>query len=431
MLIDFPSDDLFRCCENPEVVCADGIVLSVENYRIKEKNFTTPWKSSEPSKRRSTSRINRNSWTIPNSRVGETKLKDLVHQYASKSGGISKQCLRELNRRAPGVFVELMMAVASPVCLEGTQKYQSPPLLRDFFMSLCKDISPAIGIFPKPIWQSTNSFLESKRLHDRNYLQLASLHSHLLSNVLNYMLLHKALAPVLDLCFKMLREIYSIAVDSVHERWDRGNVIPLESTSALDSHNARKEFEETGFFFPGRPLHSMTTNCILKGESGPACNKDYKEAGKYGAGMLLFWCGTHRECIGWILLQGSESLEVIYGTLVTRFSIIPKYVIYDNGCNLYEYCANRAPHLFADTVFLSDGFHWANHRTCSTCFNSSVVAVIEGISSVTHEQKNSYLANFKAISIFMRLDSFTQIMHYVLHNMNYRERISSSKRKRV
>ena len=202
------------------------------------------------------------------------------------------------------------------------------------------------------------------------------------------------------------------------------NVMPFDQVSDPEAFLARDEYERTGFYFPGRPIQAKVANCILSKseDKEPPCNKEYKEAGKFGAGMALFWCARHRECIGWILLERSESLEILFSSIVTRFRKIPNYIIYDNGCNFYEYCVNRAPDLFSDTVFLSDGFHWSNHRNCSSSFNSCLIEAIKGISSVTHEQKNSNLAKFKAISTFMRFDTFSQTMHYVLHNMNYRER---------
>lgn len=40
----------------------------------------------------------------------------------------------------------------------------------------------------------------------------------------------------------------------------------------------------------------------------------------------------------------------------------PKYVIYDNSCNLHEYALNRDPGFFRHSRFLVDRFHWKNHK---------------------------------------------------------------------
>ena len=183
------------------------------------------------------------------------------------------------------------------------------------------------------------------------------------------MLSHRANQALMGACYGVIKHCLVIAHQSTSETLQKYNVVPLPpdkpahlpalAVLAPEPFSARNDYNTTGFFFPGRPMHSRIKNCILSKaeEKEPPCNKDYKEAGKYGAGMALFWCGRHRECIGWILLQKSESLEIIYAALVTRFVKLPTYLIYDNACNLYEYCANRAPNLFVDTVFLSDGFH--------------------------------------------------------------------------
>lgn len=39
----------------------------------------------------------------------------------------------------------------------------------------------------------------------------------------------------------------------------------------------------------------------------------------------------------------------------------PKVIIYDNGCNLHNYCLNREPTHFKESWFLVDRLHWANH----------------------------------------------------------------------
>lgn len=39
----------------------------------------------------------------------------------------------------------------------------------------------------------------------------------------------------------------------------------------------------------------------------------------------------------------------------------PEVIIYDNGCNLHNYCLNREPVFFKLSWFLVDRFHWPNH----------------------------------------------------------------------
>ena len=39
----------------------------------------------------------------------------------------------------------------------------------------------------------------------------------------------------------------------------------------------------------------------------------------------------------------------------------PDTLVYDNGCNLHNYCLNREPQFFKCTRFFVDKFHWRNH----------------------------------------------------------------------
>ena len=143
------------------------------------------------------------------------------------------------------------------------------------------------------------------------------------------------------------------------------NIAPLTG-KLFDS--ARHELAATGVFFPGRPAIRCVQETTLRSE--PACNKNAKQAGRLGAGTLLFWCAEHRHCLGFSVLQSAESTQHIYTIMATRFKQMPKVIIYDNGCNLHEYFLNRSPWLVKDCMILSDGFHWCNHTTCSDSYNS-------------------------------------------------------------
>ena len=74
-------------------------------------------------------------------------------------------------------------------------------------------------------------------------------------------------------------------------------------------------------------------------------------------------------------MQVHESPNTPFTILRTRFKkgcsiiiinyviliIAPKVIIYDNACNLHNYCLNRDPLFFMDTWFLVDRLHWSNH----------------------------------------------------------------------
>lgn len=51
--------------------------------------------------------------------------------------------------------------------------------------------------------------------------------------------------------------------------------------------------------------------------------------------------------------------------MLTINSTAPSTIVYDNSCNLHNYCLNREPKFFKLTWFLIDRFHWPNH--CGEC----------------------------------------------------------------
>ncbi len=158
---------------------------------------------------------------------------------------------------------------------------------------------------------------------------------------------------------------------------------------------ADEELVNSGFYFPNNPIVRLVQKTQISGTKEAACNKTYQSAGQLGPGIILFWCALHRICIGFVLLESAESCEYVYSTLVTRFQRMPAVIIYDNACNLSEYCLNRAPSLFAGTKFLVDAFHMSGHINCAHSFNSGLHKSLRGISSVVHEQKNALLAKSK------------------------------------
>jgi hypothetical protein len=97
------------------------------------------------------------------------------------------------------------------------------------------------------------------------------------------------------------------------------------------------ELQYSGNFFPHHPVCNQFTQIHLSGQNQEdKCSKDYKRSGRIGAGVLLFWCLEHRECIGFNILRSAESCQSVYEVLSSRFPQMPRYVIYDNACNLFE-----------------------------------------------------------------------------------------------
>jgi hypothetical protein len=60
-----------------------------------------------------------------------------------------------------------------------------------------------------------------------------------------------------------------------------------------------------------------------------------------------------------------ESPDTMFSILYSRFPDARRVVIYDNACKLLEYCMNREPTFFQDTIFLIDRLHAKTHVGCT------------------------------------------------------------------
>ena len=70
------------------------------------------------------------------------------------------------------------------------------------------------------------------------------------------------------------------------------------------------------------------------------CTKKKKAHPNLSPGILTVFC-PHGVSCGFQLLKDVESPKTPFTVLATRFPKPPKFVIYDNACNLHEYVLNR------------------------------------------------------------------------------------------
>lgn len=145
---------------------------------------------------------------------------------------------------------------------------------------------------------------------------MATKYSPLVVSILSARSLGVELIPVIK---KLLKYILETAAATVEK--ERKNIAPVSNDYMhLDVID---ELMEAGVCFPGRPVQRMVKKVNL-GSQGERCNKFYKSNSRLGAGLLLFWCANHRRSLGFVVLPSSESLEIVYDTILTRFKKMPK-----------------------------------------------------------------------------------------------------------
>lgn len=189
----------------------------------------------------------------------------------------------------------------------------------------------------------------------------------------------------------------------------------------------RTEINETGVCFPYRRFIRKvklidSSNREQKEAEDLTCNKTAIGKSRLSPGLLLFWCLDCRFCIGMDVRNRKEGPSAVWEALVTRFTKMPSCIVYDNACNLQEYCLFRTASLFKDTQFMVDGFHIKGHVNCpKIVFDATNYEAMKGLSSVTHEQKNAVLARLKSLSPKWSFTSFIEIVMFTIVNQNILE----------
>lgn len=120
-------------------------------------------------------------------------------------------------------------------------------------------------------------------------------------------------------------------------------------------------------------------------------------------------------------MNGMCCYTPIYSKLMSYLlhSTAPATIIYDNCCNLHNYCLNREPDFFKEAKFLVDRFHWSNHTGkdfntahnaeldvylyvgCSSGYNLATYPQCAGINTQVVEQANSTLSRIKSSLAYM------------------------------
>ncbi len=117
----------------------------------------------------------------------------------------------------------------------------------------------------------------------------------------------------------------------------------------------------------------------------------------------------------------AEGRNEAFSFLFKFFARAPRLVVYDFACALQEYCLNREPAFFANTVFMVDRFHWFNHTACARSYNLSLYSIFDGLNTQIAEQGNSALQAIKASVGQMKQRNFMWHLRLYMHFFNERK----------
>jgi len=184
--------------------------------------------------------------------------------------------------------------------------------------------------------------------------------------------------------------------------------------------NASEDPMVNGCFFPG--LLQCRPCPFHPGEEPKMgmCAKHYQMVRKFfSPGSFTVCCAcAHPKLIGFVVLDKREGPYALLNAIITRFALLPHFVVYDFGCGALRSAVGKLPVFVALVVIISDLFHIFNH-VCSDIFNPRSYAPLDGKNTVAHEQRNSPIAAMMKTLRACGQDEYMRIMklHTILHNL--------------
>ncbi|XP_070541358.1 uncharacterized protein [Ptychodera flava] len=135
-----------------------------------------------------------------------------------------------------------------------------------------------------------------------------------------------------------------------------------ECDDSVDDNPASSACDDL-MYFPALPMlhrNRKYARDVNKPDTD-ACKKFNRGHPTLSPGIFTLFC-PHKICYGFQLLLSHESPEHPFSIFKTRFEVAPKLIVYDNACKLHQYCLNREPVFFQNTIFCVDRLHWKNHK---------------------------------------------------------------------
>lgn len=177
----------------------------------------------------------------------------------------------------------------------------------------------------------------------------------------------------------------------------------------------------TGCFFPG--LSQCRPGPFAAGEQPELgmCAKHYQAIRKFfSPGTFTVCCACpHPKLIGFVVLEKREGPYALLNAIITRFALLPHFIVYDFGCGALRSALGKLPLFVAIVVIISDLFHIVNH-VCSDIFNPRSYSPMDGKNTVAHEQRNSPIAAMMKTLRACGQDEYMRIMklHTIVHNVH-------------
>jgi len=185
----------------------------------------------------------------------------------------------------------------------------------------------------------------------------------------------------------------------------------------------------TGMWFPGRPqCRASAFGRTEKADLG-VCSKNYQDARKsFSPGAFTICCACrHPKVLGFVVLDKREGPPALLDAIITRFSSLPRFIVYDFGCGAVRSALGKLPWLLAVSTVVSDAFHIINH-VCSKFFAPASFTKLKHVNTVAHEQRNRAIKALKRVLAASGQVEYTSILsyHMLVHNIRAAARDEST-----
>ena len=152
------------------------------------------------------------------------------------------------------------------------------------------------------------------------------------------------------------------------------------------------------------------------------CKHNFYKPGKRTGGVFTCMC-QHGIAYASFIIKEAEGRNEPFTFLTCFLETAPRVVIYDFACSLMDYCLNRAPTYFRDTLFFVDVFHWVNHVACARSFSIRAYSEYKDIvmrtqNSEACEQINAAMKRLRFVLSRMGQRAFMVFLRLFLANWN-------------
>ena len=156
--------------------------------------------------------------------------------------------------------------------------------------------------------------------------------------------------------------------------------------------------------------------------AGMECRHAFFKPGDRTGGLFTCLC-EHGFVYASFIIKQAEGRNEPFTFMTCYLKKAPEVVIYDNACNLQDYCLSRAPMFFRETRFFVDSFHWLNHESCGVGYKikDHIDPWLKSINTQAAEQNNAALKNYKSMMTRMSQKSFMTVLKTFMCYWNYRK----------